>query len=105
MYGDVYILSISLFVVCGFDQLTDLDKVHFSKQLFIDAFVTFRLDNLKDCIDACKTRSKCSAINYKRSCGLCHLLEATGRNESDIRVAVEYVYGNKSEWTMVRKLK
>ena len=84
------------------DAFECLDKVHASRQLNKQYFVTVRTKNLHDCIDECKARAKCSAINYRESYGLCQLLEAAEYNVSDTILAMGYVYGDKSEWDMVR---
>ena len=86
------------------DAFECLDKVHGSRQLNKQYFVTVRTKNLHDCIDECKARAKCSDINYRRAYGLCQLLEAEAYNVThrDTISAAGYVYGNKSEWDMVR---
>jgi hypothetical protein len=52
------------------------------------------------CIQACKRRSGCDAVNYKRDALECELLEAPS---TDDRILTDdsYWFANKSHWNLV----
>jgi len=83
-------------------KLTRTDKVEFQKKEYRDSTVLSRLLNhgpLK-CVQACKRRNGCDAVNYNRDALVCELLEAP-RTDDRILTDDFYWFANKSHWNLV----
>ena len=83
-------------------KLTQTDKVEFQKTEYRASIVLTTLNNhgpLK-CIQACKRRSECDAVNYKRDALVCELLETPSIDDRILRDD-SYWFANKSHWNLV----
>ena len=83
-------------------KLTQTDKVEFQKTEYRASIVLSTLNNhgpLK-CIQACKRRSGCDAVNYKRDALVCELLETPSIDDRILRDD-SYWFANKSHWNLV----
>jgi hypothetical protein len=83
-------------------KLTQTDKVEFQKLEYRDSTVLSMFHNhgpLK-CIQACKRRSGCDAVNYKRDTLVCEVLE-TPSTDDRILTDDSYWFANKSHWNLV----
>jgi len=83
-------------------KLTQTDKVEFQKMQYSESTVLSIFDNhgpLK-CIQACKRRSGCDAVNYRRDALVCELLEAPSTDDR-ILTDESYWFAKKSHWNLV----
>lgn len=93
----------------------ELDLFHFSSYssyLNVTAFETLLSLSLSQCITACKTRTRCSSINYAKAGKTCELLDYSnngcttpgldvGSSSTTVVINKRFVHGCKTEWNMV----
>lgn len=97
-------------VLIQLGELLKREKIHYGERIHNSnsSFYTFEwltMVSIKDCIEACKSRKTCQYINYDVRPHLCALIRPQEGHKGNICPNTEikpgYVYGNKSEWSMV----
>ena len=92
-------------------QSRELDIFYFSSYLNVTAFETLLSLSLSQCVTACKTRTRCTSVNYAKTGKTCELLyysyngcTTPGLHDGSFSTAVinkRFVHGCKTEWNMV----
>ena len=79
-----------------------LDPLYFTPAANSTSYRKLYSLTLERCIEACKTRTWCTAINYQREWTRCDLIKhgSSGAGSAGETMTIK---GNKADWDMVRK--
>ncbi|KAL4224468.1 biological adhesion [Mactra antiquata] len=87
---------------------SDNDKIHFGKKVILQSSTMTDVDSIirhvistdiKSCINECKLRSNCDAVNYHRLLQLCYIIRSSQSNDIvDLPTSPGFIYGSKTDW-------
>ena len=100
IHGCLFLFLINLLVcLCFAFQTLQMDKLYFSSISNVTSFRMFYDVSLSQCINECKFRLRCDAIDYSYTRKSCFLINEPLTSNEDSRMG--FVGGRKAEWDMV----